>query len=462
MISSTPRLTEFNPNEIAWQYEFIKDVRRRFDYSAGTHECLLSGSVGSGKSLPAAHAIITHCLLFPGSNFGIGRKALPDLKDTLCQKIKEHLYDEGIDFRYYETSGDFQFSNKSKITAFSWHDKNYKKFGSYELSGFAMEEATENSTDQAYQMALTRVGRLPHVKENIILALANPDDPGHWLAKRFGIRKGRPHGQIDHPTATRHVYYSRTEQNKFLPQSYIQSLKENLDPKMARRLIYGEWVEINSERIYHAYESERNFLEHQDFKPDVRFPIRWTWDFNIATGKPLSCAFFQYINGSFHWFAEIVVEGFRTEDALEEAASRGLLDHPAKYIIHGDAAGKHSDTRANRSDYDIIKKYLSSHRTKDNRPMMFAVEVPLANPSVRDRHNLVNAHCLNSNGEVRFFVYKGCTVLDEGMRLTALKDRAQYIEDDSKSYQHLSTAVGYGICSTLASMKREAPTGIAR
>ena len=460
--SSTPTLTEFNPHDIPWQFSLIKDVRTRFDYSLGTHECLLSGSVGSGKSLPAAHLIATHVLLYGGANFGIGRRALPDLKDTLCVKLREHLFNSGVDYRYFETSGDFAISNGSKITAFSWADKNYKKLGSYELSGFAMEEATENQDDKAYQMVITRIGRLPHIKESIMLALANPDDPGHWLAKRFDIRKGRPHGQIEHPTATRHVYYSRTEQNRFLPQSYIDGLKTNLDPKMARRLIYGEWVEINAERIYHAYESDRNYNSTAEYQINSRLPIRWTWDFNIAPGKPLSCVFFQYDGQTFHFFDEIIVEGFRTEDALEEAAERGLLDHRAMYVVHGDASGKHSDTRSKLSDYDIIKKFMSTYKTKDGRLLQFRVDVPPANPPVRTRHNVVNSHCLNENGEVRLVVYKRCKTLDEGMRLTALKDKAHYQEDDSKSYQHCTTALGYGLCSTLANVNRQGPDTVKR
>jgi hypothetical protein len=452
VISSTPRLQEYDPRQVPWQYDLIKGIRSEYDYTRGTHEILLSGSVGSGKSLPLAHIIVTHCLLYPGANFGIGRRVLPKLKATLVRKIREHLFNTGVAYNVNKSTGDFEFPNGSAITAFSWADGNFEKFGSYELSGMAIEEGAETKDPGAYEYALSRVGRLPHVPEKIMIVASNPDSPSHWLAKRF----------IDTPSPLRHVFYSRTEQNPFLPKSYIEGLKETLDPKLARRLIYGEWTEIDSERIYHAYESERNWLKAQDYQVNPRYPVRLTWDFNIAKGKPLSMVAFQYIEGSFHFFDEVIVEGIRTEESLDEAAGRGLLDFPCQIVVHGDASGKSADTRSIRSDYDIIKNFLTKYRTKSGHQLNFRIDVPLANPPIRSRHNTVNAYCLNEAGKVRLFLYRNCKVLDEGMRLTQLKDNASYLEDDSKFYQHCTTALGYGVMSTLAGENRQAPTGLAR
>jgi hypothetical protein len=460
--SSTPSLTEYDPREVPWQYELICDVRQGFDYSLGTHEILLSGTVGSGKSLPAAHIIATHVLANAGANFGIGRRTLPDLKDTLCKDLNDHLTGCGVRYRYISTTGDFFFENKSTISAHSWADGNFKKFGSQKFSGFAIEEAQENEIATMYEYIFTRIGRLPHIPEKLLLAMVNPDSPSHWIAKKFNVGNGKPHGTVDHVLPTRHAYYSNTESNKFLPRSYIQQLKADLDPKLARRLLYGEWIEIDRERIYHCYESSRNYKSQEKYTVDPRHPVRISFDFNIARGKPLSAVFFQYIKGVFHIFAEVVVEGLNTESNLEEAAHRGLFDFETNYIVHGDAAGKHGDTRSNKSDYAIIKSYLGRFKRKDGSSLQFEIDVPAANPSIRDRHNAVNSACLNSLGEIRLVVYMGCPVTDEGLRLTTLKDGAQYIEDDSKPYQHITTAVGYGVIASKKSENKQAPTNYVR
>jgi hypothetical protein len=64
---------------------------------------------------------------------------------------------------------------------------------------------------------------------------------------------------------------------------------------------------------------------------------------------------------------------------------------------------------------------------------------------VRQRHNWVNAYCLNSLGERRLYVYKDAPMAHKGLRLVELRKGADIVEDDSKDYQHISTAIGYTI-----------------
>lgn len=248
MIGSTPTLAEFRP--LPMQARVISDIAN-FDYSLGTHEVLLSGSVGSTKSLLLAHLAIRHCIENPRAAFMIGRRALPDLKDTLYKKLVEHLDSvHPSNFKAHDAVARVQFKNASNIIARSWADKRYTKLRSLELSGAAYEELTENKGDDAagYHEGKLRVGRLPHINRPLIISATNPDSPSHWVYKYF--IEPNSNG-AKHPT--RHVYYSRTEDNPFLPSSYIQQLKADLDPKMARRMLYGEWIEITQEVIYYAY-----------------------------------------------------------------------------------------------------------------------------------------------------------------------------------------------------------------
>jgi Phage terminase large subunit len=370
----------------------------------------------------------------------LGRKALPDLKDTIFSKILEHLegsFQEGVDYTVNETQARILFRNGSEIISRSWSDKKYKKLRSLELSAAIIEELTENNDEdkQAYDEIKMRVGRLPHIRKSFIICATNPDSPAHWVYNYF---IGTPHSD------TRHVYYSVTTDNPFLPESYIRQLKEELDPKMARRMIYGEWIEIEQEVIYYAYSKDRNFTA-KEYEIDQRFPIHISWDFNIAENKPLSLVLFQFIDDAFHFFDEVVIHGIRTEDSLDELANRGLLDHKCLYIVNGDATGKHRDTRNIHSDYDIIKKYLSNYRNPSGEAIKFQLEVPTANPAIRSRHNIVNAYCYNELKRVRLYVYKKAKTMDQGMRLTQLKKGGDYVEDDSKPFQHITTAAGYGI-----------------
>jgi PBSX family phage terminase large subunit len=446
--TSTPSLTEFNPAAVPYQRRALRDIRRNFDYSLGTHEVLLSGSVGSAKSILVAHLAVTHCLAFEKARFCYGRKSMPDLKDTLLAKTLEHMEGDLIEGQHYEHNeqkGKITFENGSEILCRSWGDKKFKKFRSLELSGAAVEELTENNDEdkQAYMELKMRVGRLPHIKENFLISATNPDSPSHWAYNYFILTESQ----------TRHVYYSKTTDNPFLPPQYIRQLQQDLDPRMARRMLDGEWLEISRDVVYYEYLQSRN-LKREKYTVNPRFPIHVTFDFNIGVGKPMSCTLFQYIEGTFHFFAEVIIQGARTLDVLEELVERGHLKHETKIIVNGDASGKSSDTRSIKSDYDLIRGFLSKY-TRNGKPIDFEIDVPKANPPVRTRHNKLNAHCHNSLGQVRLYVYEAAKKLDEGLRLVALKKGADYIEDDSKDYQHVTTAAGYGICAVLKKLEQD-------
>lgn len=454
MIASTPAFHEFDPTHIDYQRRVLNDLNYNFDYSLGVHELLLSGSVGSAKSLLGAHCGLTHVFTFPRARLLLGREAMPDLRDTIYTKFLEHLEGtvkddgttirEGVDFGSSDYKCEIWFKNGSEIISRSWHDKRYKRLGSLECSAAIIEEASENEGDHwtAIKYIRTRIGRLPHITRNWIMYLTNPDAPGHPLYDYFQLAE-RQAGIKVGLKPTRHVYFSNTFDNPFLPSWYINQLKEDLDENMVKRLVYGQWVEIDKDTVYYAYNTENNYKE-TEYEVKLDLPIHISFDFNIGEGKPMSCCLSQF-DGSFHFFAEKVVHGADTEELMQELGGSGLLDYDTNYIINGDATGGSRDTRSKTTDYDIIIKFLSNYRTKDHRKLEVSKHVPASNPPIRKRHNLVNGYCRNANNKVRLFVYKTCPTLHKGFRLTTLKPGGNYIEDDSKAWQHVTTAAGYNI-----------------
>jgi hypothetical protein len=439
--ASTPSVSEFDPHAVPYQFRVIRDIRESYDYSLGAHEVLLSGSVGSAKSILCAHLAVTHCTLYDRARFCLGRQSMPDLKETILQTCLDHMEGdlvEGEDFELNRTKGKITFSNNSEIVSRSWADKKFKRFRSVPLSAACVEELTENGEEMRpfYGELYGRLGRVKHVPERFVVSATNPDSPAHWAYRRFFIEQ-KP---------TRHVYKSKTTENPFLDPAYIQGLLENLDPKMKLRMIDGEWVEIAGEGIYHQYDRAVNFRDvAYAYNPAV--PIRLCFDFNIGLGKPMSACTLQFFESrdEYHFGEDFVVEGADTEALLEEIEARGLLEIDAHFIIHGDATGKNLSTKSKRSDYTIIRDFLARFRRKDGAPLRFDIQVPAGNPPIRTRHNLMNAHFKNSLGRNRAFVYRGAAVLDEGFRLTRLKKGAEYLEDDTPAYQHVTTAAGYGL-----------------
>jgi hypothetical protein len=456
MIESAPTFFEFYP-ELKWQQNLVYDMNEAWDYSKGVHTALCSGTVGSGKSILAAHVGIKHLLDWPKSRCLIARRTLPDLKDTLYKEILEQLEgSELIDGKHYfpnDTKAKIRFANGSEFLGKSWADRKYKKLGSLKLSAAIIEEAAENDDEdeKALEFIKMRLARLPHVHENWLLLLTNPDSPEHFLYKRY----------IDRPEELSKVYYSDLRDNHFLSSTYREGLARGMDPKLALRMLEGKWVEIYGETVYHQYTKERNYKDIS-YEPNLRDPIRISWDFNIGEGKPMSLSVSQIVNDQMHIFNEVVIEGMRTEDSCFELEAKGLLEYPNMYIINGDGTGRHRDTRSKMDDWDIIKRWFSNFKQKNGRPIKFRMSVPRQNPQVRKRHNKVNAWCHNALGEVNLFVYKDAPTADQGLRLTKLKDKANYIEDDSKPFQHISTNIGYALIDYLNNKALIPPQMISR
>ena len=442
--TSKPSLTSYDPDVISYHRQVIDDIRKHYNYSLGTHEILLSGSVGSGKSTLLSHIVLTHCLFNQGARFLIGRLSMPALRSTVFNKLLEHIGNdlvEGKDFWVNLTTATIKFRNGSEIISRSWADRKYFKVRSLELSGAAIEETVETVEDDFYKEIKMRVGRLPHIKENIIINATNPSSPSHWAYKYF---IGPNMGGEKHDT--RHVYYSITDLNPFLPKQYIEQLKRDLDPKMARRMLMGEWIEIQDEVIYYAYDSAVQYSKAK-WAPRPETPIMISFDFNIGDGKPLSACAIAYEDGIFHAFAEVIIEGARTEEACQEFYDRGIIVPGKAYELYGDASGKARHTSSTRSDYEIIKESF------DRNGISYKYCVPLANPAIRTRHNTVNAYCRNALGQVRLYVHN-CPTVNDALRLTAFKKGGNIIEDDSKKYQHVGTALGYCLVRKLADQER--------
>jgi PBSX family phage terminase large subunit len=438
-MNSTPTLEEFNPHDVPYQFRVIEDIRKNFDYSQGhTHEILLSGSVGSAKSILCAHIVVTHCLFNMGARVLIGRESMKDLKNTILKKILEHI-GQDVEYEFNKTTGQIIFENGSEIIPYSWGDQKITKVRSLELSAAMIEELTENDSMDFYHEIRARVGRLQHIKESFIISATNPGGKSSEFYKYF----------IEPSGPRRHVYYSVTTDNKFLEPGYVQGLLDTYDSKTAERMIYGKWIDLETEVVYYAYSREFNYID-KSYEINPSLPTYMTFDFNIGDGKPLSVAFIQHTPDASHIYNEVVVDGQRTLDACEEAMERGLLSRNHKIIINGDASGRSRDTRGKQSDYAIIEKFMA------NSNLRFEIDVPTTNPRVRDRHNLLNGRICNANNKRSLFVYKDAPTADEAFRMTSLKKGGQYVEDDSKRFQHIGTAIGYSVCSYLRSASTSA------
>lgn len=457
----------FNPLIIPYQYNVIYDIKNHFDYSNGPHYVLLSGSIGSAKSVLMAWLAIQHCTEFSGARCLLGRKSLVDLTDTIFQEILDMLEGalvEDVDYWVNFTRKSIRFKNGSEIISRSWHDKKYKKFRSLKLSMIIIEELTENDSKdwKFFNECIGRLGRAKDknnrtIPENIFISATNPDDPSHPAYEFFikdSVKKGNYAVKTDEEGIKNiHTYYSLTSDNPFLPSWYHASLKKKYDAKLIRRMLFGEWLYISTDVIYYNYEPQKHLID--EYKINKTLPITISFDFNISKGKPMSSCCYVFNKKAtnkvgdkrFTFFDEVAVDGARTLDALEEWANKGIFDlpHNPTIIIHGDASGRAGSSKSRVSDYEQIEDFLANYCRKDGDKLDYIIDVPLTNPSLRDSHNIVNGQLENSEGEVAVAVTRNCKYVDKGFLNTRLKENAGYLEDQSTEGQDMSSAFRYGI-----------------
>lgn len=453
-MSTVPSFSQYDPRLIDWCWKFYQTIENDpLIRNYNPDESLLpiyinSGAVGSAKTLTAVHKAVKHVLHSPDARFLICRRAHSDLKETVWQDLLDHLegdFEEEVDYIYDRSKLTIKFLGGGKIITKSWADGRIKKLGSMNLSAGLMEEGAENSSDefrQAFSILLTRIGRVnplnSSVKENFFIINTNPDDPDHFMFTNL----------IDDPSKSHYVrvFYSKTEDNPFLPRSYSRTIRETYDSKTCERLLEGKWHYISQgDTIYYSYKDQIHYKKDSDYSYKFHLPLVITFDFNISAGKPMSCAVGQAVPKGdrfhYHFSEDCIMEGTKTEDILNELLSRGIFENFREVHIYGDRNGWSGDTRG-VCDYDIISRWFSRHCPHIDADV---VATRSANPALKSRHNLVNGLLMNYERQSFITVYRKAEGIRKGFMQTVLQKSAQYKEKETY-YQHVSTAVGYFLC----------------
>ena len=458
MSSTVPAYHEFKP--LPWQYNVIHDVFKGYDYSVGPQYLLFSGAVGSAKSLLGAFLACNHATTFNDTTVVLGRLSLPDLKKTLFSDVHEMLagtYQEGRDYTVNRTSAEIRLRNGTQIIGRTWIDKRFEaKFRSLRISMFIGEEAIESKGDywNYFNEVVGRLGRVPHVKQNLCVLMTNPDEPSHPIYDFFQNKCLHRYKGYWTNHKDRHIYYSSIKDNPYLPEFYEASLRDKYDPQMAQRMLDGKWLYIGRDKCYYSYDPSIHITDKLEINKQL--DLRLCFDFNIAKDKPMSSCIMQFdrnsrdtndFNRRFKILDEVCVEGMRTLNAMEVWADKGYFDlpHNPRITVHGDAAGNHRHTSALRTDYEIIQHFLTNYQRKDNNKLNVRLRVQRRNPVLRERHNSVNSQLKNAEGTVRVSIDKRCKNVCEGLSSTRLKDGVNYIEDPATKGQDMATALSYGI-----------------
>ena len=202
------------------------------------------GSAYSGKSWLLCYYLTTMSIAYPDTAWGLGRKALTNLKRTTLLTLFKVFKECNITqdhYNYNQQLNVITFYNGSQIflidTAYQPSDPLYQRFGGYELTGCCIDESAETDLS-AINILFTRCGR----RNNGTYGLKKK------FLETFNPAKNHVYNRYYKPF----VEDNLSEHYQFIPalpkdnpsddvEEYVQGIIDNSDQITIQRLIYGNF-----------------------------------------------------------------------------------------------------------------------------------------------------------------------------------------------------------------------------
>jgi phage terminase large subunit len=204
---------------------------------AAERHTVYSGAVGAGKSRALCIAAVLHVAGRPHTRFGLFRKTRVGIvKSTLKTLLDGDGFAPAVlprgSYTHNKTLGEIQVNGGGMILYTGVETP--ESVRSMNLTQAGVDEVTE-LTAEDYNAVDDRV-RVDIGEPLRILSATNPGPPSHWLAKMMGLS---PEKQSPDPDCR--IILTKTADNTYLPQRYIESFNRHAGTLYYRRMFLGEW-----------------------------------------------------------------------------------------------------------------------------------------------------------------------------------------------------------------------------
>ena len=209
-----------------------------------TEQILYGGGKGGVKSFLGASLIFGDALIYPETHYFIARKELIDLRKFTVPTVHEVFKNWGLKLEDYASFNGqdnvFNLKNGSKVFLVSCNDVPsdplFERFGSMQMTRGWLEEAGEIAENAKANLWLS-IGRWKNLEYNLkkkLLITCNPKKG--WMKRDFVD----PWKQNLLPKSRRFVTALATD-NPYLPQDYVETLRNERDQVRKQRLFEGNW-----------------------------------------------------------------------------------------------------------------------------------------------------------------------------------------------------------------------------
>ena len=319
---------------------------------------LFGGAIRGGKTYCLLLTFISLASKYKNSRWVIIRESLPTLQKTTLVTFNE-LLKQGLDEHikdFNRSTNTVTFKNDSQIIFMSEsydQDKELNRFRGLECNGFGLEEVNE-LREETFNKCIERSGSWLHAGQikPLIFSTCNPTNG--WVKDLFYNR------WVENNLPGKWSYIpSLISDNTYLPQSYIDSLKENMTPQDYRKFVEGDW---NIYKVSNAFATQFDELRHSNniAEFDTNKQLVISIDFNL---NPFAVTFYHYFNDvngyNCYQIDEAEIVGGNIPKMIELIRQRYNNQLP-NCLLTGDAMGKRGDIsqRDNASYYMQLMKGL--------------------------------------------------------------------------------------------------------
>lgn len=269
-----------------------------------------------------------------------------------------------------------------------------------------LEEATEFTLDDYSQVNLRLRSKKPH---NQITICFNPVSKSNWIYKRFF------EGEPDLKNVT--IVHTTYKDNKFLPQSYIDSLEEMIHSNPTYYKIYALGAFASLGKLIYTNWEKQEFDVYELMRKG--YHARFGLDFGFSADPTAFIGFLvDRENKTLYFFDELYQKGMTNEDITDWIFERGY----SKEIITADSSEPKSIMEIKRNGVRRIKS-----AKKGNDSVNWGISFSQGWKFV------VHPRCVNFIEELENYEYQ--------------KDKKtnEYLNKPVDAFNHLMDAMRYGL-----------------
>jgi hypothetical protein len=379
-----------------------------------------SGPIGSGKSQALCQETIRLTYLNPGRTGLLGAPTYPMLRDATQATLFEILAANHIPYEHNKAENTVVMSDTGSRILFRPVD-DFERLRGTNLAWFGLDELTYTQEESWLRLE----GRLRDPKATRQCGFAAWTPKGYdWVYRKFIVKKAPDYELIR----------AKGSENRHLlgrDPDFYERLRDSYDERFYAQEVLGEYLSQDGNRVYSSF-VQTDHVQELSLSPQL--PLLWALDFNV---DPMSSVIAQIKDGRVSVLDEIVLRHATTRQACQEFLKR-YPKHTAGISIYGDASGYAHQTTG-YSDYQMLEEEL-----RENCSVKVDINVPKANPNVRDRINLMNTKLKSANGDIGLKVDYKCKELILDFEQVSFKgDTGQIDKDRDRKRTHVSDALGY-------------------